>query len=133
MADVIAFVRSGTRGKHVDLRNFKDTSVLELAVPSGNYVIYARVQLANTDGDDQNAAARLAVTLPGEGGGLLEVDFADIRLPGNTQEIMHLQGALPVKFTDVHSIIQLRCSTFSGFATYASLHALQVAGITDTT
>jgi hypothetical protein len=114
----IAFVNSNPDGS--PLNNFNDVAVLRLGVKEGTYVGFARVGIQNDDGDSQNATARITLR---DGADLS--DRVDVRIPGNTRDSLSLQGTLRVD-PGKTEIVDVRCSTFRGFANQSSLFAVQV-------
>jgi hypothetical protein len=95
------------------LNNFQEQVVARVTINRGetNVLILGKVVITNLDGDAQNAAARLTL-----GDGAVELDRADLRIPGGNgfSQSVFLDGWI----TNVsrNAIVDLRCSTFSGLA-----------------
>jgi hypothetical protein len=117
----IAFVNSNQAG--LSLKSFNDVAILRLGVKEGTYVVFARVGIQNDDGDPQNASAKITVR---DGSDL--VDKVDVRIPGHTRYSLSLQGTLRVDAGKTE-IVDIRCSTFAGFASQSSLFAVQVTAL----
>jgi len=107
------------------LANFADTTIVRLRVAdSGKFVIFGRVVIHNSDGDPQNAAARLATF-----DGATELDKVDVRIggAGDADSLsLSLQGLMVLPDALNSNVIDLRCATFAGVAREASLFALSV-------
>ena len=115
----IAFVNSDTNGQ--GLGHFNDVVLIRLGLNApGLYIIIGRVVIRNDDGDGQAASARSSVR-----DGSVTVDRADIRLPGSSSQTIHLQGTARVE-AGTTELVDIRCSTFRGFASQSSLFAIQV-------
>src|SRR5262249_28061940 len=90
----------------------------------GKFVVFARVVLENWDDDDQFAIARLT-TLDGK----TELDRVDLSIPGsgdgNIQSVS-LQAVLDLGQRGTDPIIDLRCATWKGRTSQASLFVISV-------
>jgi len=106
-----------------ELHNFHDTLSLTLGVrDEGMYLVFARVDILNRDGDHQNCVVKITSR---NGTNLL--DRVTLRIPGgNTRVAVPLQGTLRVPH-DTKEIIEIRCNTFNGVAQESSLFAVQIS------
>jgi hypothetical protein len=114
-----------THPGYVFLRNFDDTVTVTVDIRDtdmGKFVVLARVSLENLDGDQQSASARLT-TFDGK----KELDRVDLWMPGaaNNQAVS-LQGVLDLGQRGTEPIIELRCATYRGRASQASLFVIAV-------
>jgi len=118
------------------LNNFSDTVAVRLAIPKGQYVVFGKVSLKNADGDAQNATARLTSQA-----GFNIIDQTDIRV-GRDEGILHsvnfestnsisLQGAFTAD--NGGEIVDIRCATFLGNVSLASLIAITTENLAVTT
>jgi hypothetical protein len=118
------------------LDNFTDTVIVRLAIPKGQYVVFGKASLKNANGDAQNATARLTSQ-----GGFNIIDQTDIRV-GRDEGILHsvnfestnsisLQGAFTAD--DGGEIVDIRCATFGGNVSLASLIAITTENLAVTT
>jgi hypothetical protein len=122
---------ANTNASGVSLRNFAPTVVVRLRVDdAGEYVIFGRVVIHNGDFSDQNATAQLTTL---DGG--TELDRADIRLAATDDfglspgaQSVSLQGILTLPSNTADNVIDIRCATFFGLASQASLFAVTVDG-----
>jgi hypothetical protein len=115
-----AFANSNPNGQGLQHNN--DVVLLRLSLNEpGLYLIFGRVVIRNDDGDAQAASARSTVK---DGADL--VDRTDVRIPGGQgTQALHLQGTARVN-PGTTEIVDIRCSTFRGFASQSSLLALQI-------
>jgi hypothetical protein len=118
------------------LENFNDTVVVRLAVPKGQYVVFGKVSLRNSDGDPQNATARLTSQ-----DGFNIIDQADIRV-GRSEGIFHSTNFTSTNSISVQGtftvdgegeIVDIRCATFRGNVSQASLIAIGAENLAVTT
>lgn len=124
MAAGIAFANSTANNadpqQGVVLRNNNDVTILRLALKAGVYVVVGRVVIRNVDRDGQEASARITVR---DGAGI--ADRVAVRIDGGgTAQTLALQGTLKVAEGE---IVDIRCSTFAGFAGQSSLLATEVS------
>ncbi len=114
-----AFVNSDP-SEHV-LQNNNDVVLIRLGLAEpGVYVVFGRVVILNEDADAQLASARSTVQ---DGADL--VDRVDLNLPGYCSQTIYLQGTAKVD-AGHPQIVDIRCSTFKGFAQQSSLFAIHV-------
>jgi hypothetical protein len=124
--DNIAFTVSnpGT----VQLHNFNDTVIVRLEkLREGKYVVFGRVVIHNSDGDNQNASAAVT-TLDGA----TQLDRADVRIAGGggaIDQAVSLQATYTLPSPGTDSTVDIRCATYNGAAVEASLFAILVDGI----
>jgi hypothetical protein len=120
--DGLAFVNSSQDGLH--LQHFSDTPVLRLSFNApGTYILIARVVIRNDDGDPQDASARIGLK-----DGADVADTVQARIPGGGSYPFYLQGTMRLPPGE-SVLIDVRCSTYSGFAYQSSLFALQVSDL----
>lgn len=113
-----AFVSSDANGS--GLQNNNDVVLIRLGLAElGEYVIFGRVVIRNDDGDPQGVSARSTTR---DGANL--VDSVNVRMPGESSQTIHLQGTARVDAGP--EIVDIRCSTFRGFASQSSLFAIHV-------
>jgi hypothetical protein len=117
-----------TNAGQVDLHHFDHTVAVRLHLgnlDAGKLVVFGRVVMQNDDNDAQNAGVMMttadeAVTL----------DRADFRIAGKgDSQVVSLQAAVSLPLHG--QIIDIRCGTFNGVAREASLIAIQVDGLRD--
>ncbi len=115
----LAYANSDQGGQA--LLNNNDVVLLRLGLSMpGTYLVFGRVMVANGDGDAQAASARSCIR---DGSDL--VDRADVRIPGDASQTIHLQGTARVDAGRAE-LVDIRCSTFRGYAGESSLLAIQV-------
>ena len=112
-----AFVNSDP--KDVKLANFGEVAVIRLNVRTGTYLVFGRVTIWNSYVDSQNASAKLT-----HSDGADIADRADVRLAPDTRQVLYLQGTLIVKDS---AMVDIRCATYNGIVSQASLFAIEVA------
>jgi hypothetical protein len=116
---MVAYVNSDT--KEFPLNGGEQT-IIRLGVGPGTYLVFGRVVVANNDGDRQDVQARMTSK---DGSAL--IDSVRVRLPpGLASQTLALQGTLVVQPND-KDVIDIRCSTFRGFASQSSLFTIEVA------
>jgi hypothetical protein len=109
-------------GPAIALQNNSDTLILKLRVPStGNFIIFGRVAVGNTGGSPAQINTRLTTL---DGVTMLD-NFWVVVAPG-TIACASLMGTLSLGSTDENEIVDIRCSTPSGFAQGAMLIAVPV-------
>ncbi len=104
------------------LHHFHDTVCAKITLRAGKYVLFAKAQLQNFDGDNQNADARLTALQ-----GNAQIDQVTVRLGGLGDSYymgsVSLLGTWTVQDDDT---IEVRCATYNGNAVWVSLVAMLV-------
>jgi hypothetical protein len=106
------------------LEGFRDQVVAKIELERGSWLLMARVTVTNVDGDPQHGSARIVH----DANVILMEDQPARELPGDGYSIcFYLQAGFVIE--KAGETITLECNTHDGFATNASLIALQVDGI----
>ena len=103
----------------VSLQHFGDTIVVCIQLRHGNWAIFGKVAVSNSDGDSQNAGVKLFAQDASR-----TLDSSDVRIPGGGIQSVSVEGTLTVdKDTD---FVHISCATFNGHAQEAQLIAISV-------
>jgi hypothetical protein len=109
----------------VGLGNFQEQVVARVAINHGqrNVLVLGKVVITNDDGNDQNASVRLTYS-----DGAREIDRADVRISSGFGQSIFVDGWV----TNVNQgdIVDLRCSTFAGFARKVRFNVIGVDDLT---
>jgi hypothetical protein len=101
------------------LHKDQDTTILQMHVDGGEYLILGRVAFFNWDSDTQRAAAKILAI-----GATDAVDWVEITLAGDpVGESISLQGLFKC---DIGQRLELVCSTYNGSVSAASLIAMPI-------
>jgi hypothetical protein len=104
---------------------FDDQIQLELRLPPGKYVVHARIELGNIDGDDQKASCGIRIR-----SSLAFIDRLDFVLSGEGAAYLALQGVCNIPLRQqIGDTIDLTAGTFNGFSDQTSLIAMSVGDI----
>ncbi len=102
------------------LHNFVETIVHSISITGGNWLIFGKILVSNSDSDDQNVNVRLRVHAQ------KVLDRADFRMPGggigqpvSLEAAMTGPDAAPTR-------LDITCATFNGQAYEAQLIAISV-------
>jgi hypothetical protein len=112
--------RGSWQSQVVNLDHFKDTPVLNIENwPGGYALVTAKVLCENNDGDKQKYEVWLSHGYPQQ----KVMDYTSAGLPGRYFLWVTVTGW---SYIPAREIIQLRCSTYKGFAVDARLTAILV-------
>lgn len=109
-------------GPAITLQNNSDTLILKLRVPNiGTFVVFGRVAVSNTGATPAQINTRMTTL---DGVTMLD-NFWVVVAPGTIASVS-LMGTLNLSAPDDNEIVDIRCSTASGFAQGAMLIAVPV-------
>jgi hypothetical protein len=111
-----------TTGGDNGVPDFSDNIQLSLKLPGGKYVVHARIELGNFDGDSQSTSCGIRVR-----SSLRFIDRLDFDLLGGGRAYLALQGVCDLRERD--DTIDLTAGTFNGFSNQTSLIAISVDDI----
>ena len=94
---------------------------VQLTLPQGVYVLSAKMEFVNTDGDPQNASAVLLVNH-----GAQQIEQATIRLGGLEDSNQQCVSLLTVWTCQQEDVVKVTCSTYRGSANWIRLVATRV-------
>ena len=103
------------------LHHFQDTVCAKVTLRAGKYVLFAKAQLQNFDGDYQNADARLTAHQ-----GSVQLDQVTVRLGGGGGSFMGAVALLGTWTVQDDDVIEVRCATYNGNAVWVYLVAMLV-------
>ena len=111
------------------------TSILEMGVPDGTYVINAKTSIVNADDNAQSGNCKLWVLVGGLGpplGKLFVIDQTEFRTDhrdGGNQQAVALQAVFRILSPrGTRSVIGVDCRAFNGVAVDSVLTALPIGG-----
>ena len=104
--------------------SFSDEIQLSLTLPDGKYVVHARIELGNTDSDEQNASCGIRIR-----SSLGFIDRLDFVLSERGAAYLALQGVCNIPTLKQQDTIDLTAGTFNGFSDQTSLIAMSVDDI----
>jgi len=125
---IIAYEAFQTGGPPSPLKNNDETVIVRLRVPNaGNFVVFGKVTVANLDGSTQSVLTALTTL---DGATVLDTVYVNIGNSnfGNLVSIS-LLGSLVLPSLGANEIVDIRCSTTNGYASFGKLLAISVDSI----
>jgi hypothetical protein len=109
-------------GAPIALQGGIPTVVVKLRVPNtGNYVLFGKVTISNSATTPQGLLATLTTN-----DGTMILDLSEVVVPGNAGACLVVQGVLNLAMTNENEIVDIRCTTTNGTASWAQLTAIPV-------